>query len=125
MIEIKERIRKAMEVRGMTASELAKKSGIAKGSISKYLNGIVVPKQSAIGEMAKALSVSPAWLMGYDVEMESKKEDTIKKLTTMIFDGDISKLNQPNQARLLAYYQALLDTQTADAEDIKKKLGDS
>lgn len=124
MMEIKERIRKAMEVRGMTASELAKKSGIAKGSISKYLNGLVVPKQSAIGEMAKALSVSPAWLMGYDVEMESKKEDTIKKLTTMIFDGDISRLNEPNQARLLAYYQALLDTQNADAEDIKKKLGD-
>lgn len=124
MMEIKERIRKAMEVRGMTASELAKKSGIAKGSISKYLNGLVVPKQSAIGEMAKALSVSPAWLMGYDVEMESKKEDTIQKLKTMIFDGDISRLNEPNQARLLAYYQALLDTQNANAEDIKKKLGD-
>lgn len=124
MMEIKERIRKAMEVRGMTASELAKKSGIAKGSISKYLNGLVVPKQSAIGEMAKALSVSPAWLMGYDVEMESKKEDTIQKLKTMIFDGDISRLNEPNQARLLAYYQALLDTQNADAKDIKKKLGD-
>lgn len=111
MVEIKERIKKAMEVRKLTASELAKKSGISKGSISKYLNGLVIPKQSAIGELAKALSVSPAWLMGYDVDMESKTSNITEKVRSMIFNGDISKLNEPNQARLMSYYQALLDTQ--------------
>ena len=69
MVDIKDRIKEALEVRSMTAAELSKKSGIGKGSISKYLNGLVVPKQSAIGEMAKALNVSPAWLRGFDVDM--------------------------------------------------------
>ena len=51
MEQIKERILKAMELRDMTASELAKRSGIGKGSISKYLKGTVIssspPKESA------------------------------------------------------------------------------
>lgn len=39
------------------------------------------------------------------------KIDDYQKLKTLIFNGDISKLNEPNQARLMSYYQALLDTQ--------------
>ena len=71
MIEIKERIKEALQIRGISAAELSRKSGLDKGSISNYLKGKYLPKQSAIGAMASALHVSPAWLMGYDVEMES------------------------------------------------------
>lgn len=110
MVDIKDRIEEALEVRNMTASELAKKSGINKGAISKYLNGHVIPKQSAIGEMAKALSVSPAWLMGYDVNMEPQKT-IAQALIENINSGKIQKLTLQNQARLMAYYQALLDSQ--------------
>lgn len=120
MIEIKDRIREALEIRSMTAAELSKKSGIGKGSISKYLAGFVVPKQSAIGAMARALMVSPAWLMGYDVPMAPQDtlpgggfhgSEDLEKVKSRIFNGDIQKLTEPNQARLMAYYQALLDTQ--------------
>ena len=113
MIEIKDRIKEALEARSMTASELAKKSGIGKGSISKYLNGHVVPKQSAIGDMARALSVSPAWLMGYDVEMKSTTTRA-QVISDAILSGKIQKLTVQNQARLMAYYQALLDSQEDD-----------
>jgi DNA-binding Xre family transcriptional regulator len=44
------------------------------------------------------------------------KIDDYQKLKTMIFNGDISKLNEPNQARLMSYYQALLDTQEGTDE---------
>lgn len=126
MVDIKDRIKEALEARSMTASELAKQSGINKGAISKYVNGFVVPKQSAIGSMARALSVSPAWLMGYDVPMEP--QDTLpgggfhggselEKIKSKIFSGDIQKLTEPNQARLMAYYQALLDSQEDDKDD--------
>ncbi len=98
MADIKDRILEVLQARNMTASELAAKSGIGKGSISKYLKGTVVPKQSAIGAMARALGVSPAWLLGYDVPMA----------TTEI---DLKKLSEDNQKRLLAYYQALIDSQ--------------
>lgn len=98
MEEIKDRIQEALFKRDMTASELAKRSGLNKGAISKYINGLIVPKQSAIGSMAQALGVSPAWLLGYDVPMQN---------TSIEFE----RLNAENQARLMAYYQALLDTQ--------------
>lgn len=116
MKDIKDRLKEALQIRDMTAAELSKKSGIAKGSISKYLNGVVVPKQSAIGEMAKALNVSPAWLMGYEVNMEPQKS-VAQALIENISNGNIQKLNEQNQARLMAYYQALLDTQEEEEHD--------
>ena len=101
MEEIRNRLLKALEMRDMTASELAKKSGIGKGSISKYLKGTVIPKQNAIGSLSEALGVSPAWLLGYDLTIDGKKK----------YDLDVGKLTEVNQEKLLAYYQALLDTQ--------------
>mgnify|MGYP001375912481 CR=1 FL=1 len=40
---------------------------IGKSAMSQYLSGKVVPKQDKIYVMAKALKVSPQWLMGYDM----------------------------------------------------------
>ena len=105
MIDIKERIKEALQIRGMSAAELSRKSGIDKGSISNYLKGKYLPKQSAIGAMAIALHVSPAWLMGYDVEMESNI------IPTDSIDLDLSRLTPENLERIRAYYQALIDTQ--------------
>lgn len=102
MENVNKRLKEALEMRGWTASELAKRSGINKGTISHYLKGEFVPKQSRIGALASALGVSPAWLLGYDVNM--KGELLQPKI-------ELYKLNAENQTRLLAYYQALLDTQ--------------
>lgn len=65
------RLREGLDVRGMTQAELAKRSGISKSSISRYVKGDWEGKQSAVYELAKALGVTEAWLMGYDVPMES------------------------------------------------------
>ena len=119
MIEIKDRLKEALEVRRMTASELSKRSGIGKGSISKYLNGLVVPKQSAIGEMARALMVSPAWLMGYEVSMipqETLPTGTYRGSADVVADGDkitalMEKLSPNNQEKLKEYAQFLLQQQ--------------
>lgn len=105
MTDIKDRIKEALEVKGWSAADLSKHSGISKGQISRYLHGTIIPKQSKIGAMADALGVSPAWLMGYNVNM--KGEVLQPKV-------ELYKLNANNQARLLAYYQALIDSQEAD-----------
>ena len=65
------RLREGLDVRGMTQAELAKRSGISKSSISRYITGDWEGKQSAVYELAKLLGVTEAWLMGYDVPMES------------------------------------------------------
>ena len=104
--KIKERLNEALKIRGMTAAELAQKSGLQKSSVSRYLSGENGPRSLAIGKMAEALGVSPAWLLGYDLTPEG---DPIVRL-------DIEKLTETNRARLLAYYQALLDAQGGDED---------
>ncbi|MBR2775479.1 MAG: helix-turn-helix transcriptional regulator [Selenomonadaceae bacterium] len=98
MEELKNRLAEALEIRGVLPVDLARKTGINKGLISRYLKGEVLPKQSKIAEIAEALNVSPSWLLGYNVPMEP---ETIQ----------LDKLTEANQARLKAYYDALIDSQ--------------
>lgn len=99
--KIKDRLNEALTLRGMTAAELAAKSGLQKSSVSRYLSGENVPRSLAIGKLAAALAVSPAWLLGYDLTIDGKEIPRV----------DMDKLTDGNKARLLAYYQALLDAQ--------------
>ena len=105
---IKNRINEAMSLRGMTAAELASKSGLNKSSISRYLSGENVPRSVAIGKMSKALNVNPAWILGYDVPIEATENEDAAVTPKRI---DIEQLNELNKERLIAYYEALRDTQ--------------
>lgn len=70
MDTIANRIKSGLEVRGMKQADLVKATGIGKSSISTYISGEYEPKQRNIYKIAKALRVSEAWLLGYDVPME-------------------------------------------------------
>lgn len=96
MYEINKRIREEMAKQGLNATDLARLSGLNRSSVSRYVNDVIEPKQNAIGAIAKALKVSPAWLLGFDVAVEII---------------DVSKLTDANRSRLMAYYQALVDSQ--------------
>lgn len=98
---IKDRLNEALELRGMNATELAIKSGLNKSSVSRYLSGQMIPRSIAIGKMASALGVSPTWVLGYDVTMDGKEIRHI----------DLEQLSDVNKEKLMAYYQALIDTQ--------------
>lgn len=82
--EIKDRLREAMELRGLRAVDLVEKTEIPKGAISYYLAGRSQPKADRIYLLARALDVNEAWLLGYDVPMarspESKKNDQLAQL---------------------------------------------
>lgn len=75
--ETKDRLKEALNLRGMKQSELVEKTGIDKGQISSYIAGKYSPKQNNLYLIAKALSVDEAWLMGYDVAMERKDDKDI------------------------------------------------
>lgn len=52
---------------GMTQEELGTKIGVKKSAIYKYENGIIVNlKRSTIEKLARALDVSPSWLMSME-----------------------------------------------------------
>ena len=67
---ISARIKKALKIKGMRQAELCRLANIPKSSLSQYLSGDFEPKQDRIYLISKALNVSEAWLMGFDVPME-------------------------------------------------------
>lgn len=83
-VELRDRLRQAMALRGMRATDLVDKTGIPKGTLSYYLSGKTEPKADRLYVLAQALNVSEAWLLGYDVPMtrtdDQKKNDQLAKL---------------------------------------------
>lgn len=78
------RIAMALKIKGMKQSELCKRASVPKSSLSLYLSGAYEPRQDRLYDMALALNVSEAWLMGYDVPMErqvKKISPTVTELT--------------------------------------------
>lgn len=67
-----ERLVLAMEMRGMKAQELSRRTGIDKASISCYRSGKYRANSKNLYIIADALNVNPAWLMGGDVPMDAK-----------------------------------------------------
>lgn len=91
------RLNKAMNMRNIKATELSKKTGISKSSLSEYINGKYEAKQDGVYLLAKALNVNEAWLMGLDVPMERQdfKCASHKGIDTDGLDEkDIEELNR-------------------------------
>lgn len=76
MIEFCDRLKEAMSIRGITQSELCEKTGIPKSAMSQYISGAFRPKQQRTYLIAKALNVSEAWLLGYDVPITRITKET-------------------------------------------------
>ena len=92
------RLSQALSPRKMKQAELSKKSGIWASAISDYINGKYEAKQDKVDIIANTLNVDPAWLMGYDVNMERNYLDfknipgiiPIKKLKKIPILGTIA-----------------------------------
>lgn len=67
----KSRLNEAMDIRNIKPVELSEKCGISKSAVSHYMSGYAEPKSNRLYIIAQALDVNEAWLMGYDVPMES------------------------------------------------------
>ncbi|MDO5549438.1 MAG: helix-turn-helix domain-containing protein [Eubacteriales bacterium] len=68
------RLRELLDLTDTKQAELSKKSGVHKSSITHYLKGDWEAKQDVIYAIATSMNVDEAWLMGYDVPMERKKD---------------------------------------------------
>ena len=87
--EIGNRLNQAMRLRGLTQTDIINKTGITKGALSSYLSGRYEPKHTNIYKLAKALNVSPVWLMGYNVPMEN---EIINDFDSNNFINDLKKM---------------------------------
>ena len=95
-VDIKDRIKEALEKRELTQSELAEKANIDKGQLSSYISGKYKPRQNNIDALSVALNVSEAWLMGFDVPMERKA-----------FEQQWDKESQQLEDKISAFYHQL------------------
>lgn len=60
------RLKKILEVKGMSQSDLARATGITVSGISLYINSSRVPSAIQIQRLCKALGVSSDYLLGID-----------------------------------------------------------
>lgn len=109
------RLRKALSIRGMKQAELCQITQIPKSSLSQYLSGDFEPKQDRIYLIARALYVSEAWLLGYDVPMEMETPPSLSKEN--LSEGERSLLDLFNrvpegqQKLVLQMIRAALESQ--------------
>ncbi len=100
-----ERLAEAMRIREVSQTELHNRTGINKSSISTYLKGEYEAKQNKVYEIARALNVSEAWLMGYDVSINSEANDTEKRNGEAGAGGDGAA--NADEASVLSQYRRL------------------
>ena len=87
---------------------------LGRNDLSQYVSGKIVPKQNKTYILAKALNVSEAWLMGYDVPRE--REETNSKNTDIYscnaqntsFFNKYMRLNETGKEKTEAYVDGLL-----------------
>lgn len=72
---IAERLKEALKLRHMKASELSRLTNITTASLSHYIAGRYIPKQDKLYLLSKALRVSPAWLQGFNVSIDGQALD--------------------------------------------------
>ena len=69
-----DRLKYSIKKNEINQTELAKKVGLSKQTISGYLNGLFKPNHNTIYSIAKVLNVNPAWLLGIDDEEDAHTE---------------------------------------------------
>lgn len=103
------RLREGLAAKNMTQADLCRLTGIGKSAMSQYVNGGIVPRQDRTYLLAKALNVSEAWLMGFDVPMEkaapaSPEESERAREFAELF----AKLTEKEQTLVIAQIKGIL-----------------
>ena len=118
LTKISERLQEGMILRNLKQVDIVEKTGINKGALSSYLSGRYKPKQDNIYLLAKALDVSEAWLMGYDVPIERKEFFSMqvsKKEKDLLVQ--FNTLNSSGQDKAIDYVADLADNPKYQKED--------
>lgn len=61
-----DRLNEVLKQKEISQSELSRLTGISQSTLNGWINGQYIPRQDKVDVLAKALRVSPAYLMGWD-----------------------------------------------------------
>lgn len=118
MVTISDRIKEGMRIRGLKQVDIIERTGINKGALSSYISGRYSPKQTNIHLISKALNVSEAWLMGYDVPMERSIDDD--NYVDELSDVDTGGLTN-KEKELVVLFRKAGNIPEDEAEALKKQ----
>ncbi|WP_222636057.1 helix-turn-helix domain-containing protein [Clostridium botulinum] len=109
-MEIKNIIREKRLELGLTYEELGKMVGVGKSTVRKWETGMIENiKRDNIVALAKALNVSPALIMGWDIDNTiNKKTEVNNKINKEPFYNTSSNLSK-EETVLLENYNKLND----------------
>lgn len=108
-MSIEEQLKELIIKKYGSVNKFAQTCGLSTSTVATiFTRGVNKTNISTIIKICQQLEISADELADGKIV---PKIDNAQKLKTLIFNGDIQKLTEPNQARLMSYYQALLDTQ--------------
>ncbi|MBP3782521.1 MAG: helix-turn-helix domain-containing protein [Butyrivibrio sp.] len=110
------RLKEIIALKNVKQIDIIESTGITKGALSSYISGRYEPKQDKIYILAKYFDISPAWLMGYDVPMQSKPAASAPS-------SDLSL--DPEETRLINTYRSFNKTGKAKLMDYLADLDSS
>ena len=77
-----QRIKELRQERGMTLEQVADIVGVGKSTVRKWETGMIANmRRDKIAALAKALGTTPAYLMGWNEDDDSKKSTDKQELT--------------------------------------------
>ncbi|HOV79556.1 MAG TPA: helix-turn-helix transcriptional regulator [Bacillota bacterium] len=103
------RLKQVMDEKGMKPAELHRRTGVSKGTISKYLKSPNKKKHDAliVLKFAKALDVNSEWLYGFTDIRKPFHEPSIVDIYGQLSEG--------GKKELQSYAAYLLDKEAAKA----------
>ncbi|BDR80657.1 hypothetical protein N072000002_09140 [Clostridium tetani] len=107
MKEIINRIKTRRNKLMLSYQDLADKTGLSKSTLQRYETGAIknMPLDK-LGVLAKALNVSPAYLMGWEESVTNNDKEDTKKTTLL---SNFNKLNDIGKDKVITYTKDLLD----------------
>mgnify|MGYP004576062601 CR=1 FL=1 len=109
---IGKRLKKALAIRSMKASELAKSTGLSKSVISEYINDKYAPRADNIYVLCKVLDINEAWLMGFTDNMERISDEQRQK--NPIYSAATKEQKTNMQRRTLDDVESWFDKDTQE-----------
>lgn len=119
-INFVDRFAEALRIRGLKQTDISSRSGIAPGTISNYAQGKYAPKDENLRKIAGALSVNPAWLMGFDVPMNS--DDDLLQLLQDPSPAQLEWLEYQKSQALSDQERLLIDRYRSAGENVRRSI---
>ncbi len=79
--EVARRLRECAESRGISQTDVCRLTGFAAGTVSRYFNGVSLPKSQELLELSKMFGVSMEWLLtgvSRDAAATRVREDSVE-----------------------------------------------